>query len=133
MHRTELSEAESAEAPAAPASATSNIPLAEALKTYLGDKQALGLDSDTTSTYRRDTTPFVTNCKADCVEKISRQNLIDYMKWQRSQPLPKRKHSNPERTYHNRLINVRSFLNAFGVTKLFRKGEYNRRWMLKKG
>ena len=99
---------------------------------YLGDKEALGLDSATISTYRRDITPFVTNCKAGCVEKVSRQDLIDYMKWQRSRPLPKRKHSNPERTYHNRLINVRSFLNAFGVTKLFRKGEYRKRYHEKK-
>jgi hypothetical protein len=28
------------------------------------------------------------------------------MKWQRSQRLPKRKHSNAERTYHNRLLPI---------------------------
>src|SRR5712671_3178497 len=55
-----------------------------------------------------------------------------YMRWQRKQPLPKRKRSNPERTYHNRLINVRSFLDAFGVTKLFRKGEYRKQYHEKK-
>jgi integrase len=54
------------------------------------------------------------------------------MKWHHDQPLPKRKHGNPERTYHNHLINVRSFLNAFGVTKLFREGEYRKRYHEKK-
>ena len=123
--RTKLVEADSVEeVPVAPA--TKGTQLAEALKTYLSDLEALGRTNDTLTTYRRDITPFVQNCQAACIEDVTRQDLLDYMRWQRKQPLPKRKRSNPERTYHNRLINVRSFLNAFGVTKLFRKGEYRK-------
>jgi hypothetical protein len=128
--RTRLVEADSVED--VPAPATKGTPLAEALKTYLSDLEALGRTDDTLTTYRRDITPFVQNCQAACVEDVTRQDLLDYMRWQRKQPLPKRKRSNPERTYHNRLINVRSFLNAFGVTKLFRKGEYRKQYHEKK-
>ena len=104
--RTQLVEADSVEdVPAAPA--TKGTPLAEALKTYLSDLEALGRTDDTLTTYRRDITPFVQNCQAACIEDVTRQDLLDYMRWQRKQPLPKRKRSNPERTYHNRLINVR--------------------------
>jgi integrase len=106
--------------------------LPEALDNYLSDLEALGRTDGTLATYRRDITPFVQNCKAVCVGDVARQGLIEYMRWQRKQPIPQRKHANPERTYHNRLINVRSFLNAFGVTKLFRRGEYRKRYHEKK-
>jgi len=45
---------------------------------------------------------------------------------------PQSQAQQPELTYHNCLVNVRSFLNALGVTKLFRKGEYRKRYHEKK-
>lgn len=49
---------------------------------------------------------------------------MNFMGWLRKQPLPKRKHSNPERTYANKVGHVAIFLKAFGVEKLLKKSEY---------
>jgi integrase len=132
--RTKLMTGKSAQAPepALGPAPHEGTPLAAALEKYLSDLEPLGRHADTISTYRRDITPFIENCEAACIENVTRQDLVDYMRWQRKQPLPRRKHSNPERTYHNRLINVRSFLNSFGLTKLFRRGEYRKRYYEKK-
>ena len=37
--------------------------------------------------------------------------------------MPKRKHSNPERTLANKVGDVRIFLKEFGITKLLKKNE----------
>jgi hypothetical protein len=49
--------------------------------------------------------------------------MIDFMGWLRRQPLPRRRHSNPERTYNNKVGHVAIFLKAFGVSKLLKKNE----------
>ena len=53
----------------------------------------------------------------------NKQVLLNYTGWLRKQPVPKRKHSNPERTLANRVGDVRIFLKEFGVTKLLKKNE----------
>src|SRR2546429_6435796 len=50
-----------------------------------------------------------------CVEEVSKQDLLDFMGWMRKQPLPKRKHSNPERTYADKIGHVAIFLKEFKV------------------
>ncbi len=45
------------------------------------------------------------------------------MGWLRKQPVPKRKHGNPERTLANKVGDVRIFLKEFGITKLLKKHE----------
>jgi hypothetical protein len=45
------------------------------------------------------------------------------MGWLRKQPVPKRKHSNPERTLANEVGDARIFLKKFGITKLLKKNE----------
>jgi hypothetical protein len=45
------------------------------------------------------------------------------MGWLRKQPVPKRKHSNPERTLANEVEDARIFLKKFGITKLLKKNE----------
>ena len=49
--------------------------------------------------------------------------LLNYTGWLRKQPVPKRKHSSPERTLANRVGDMRVFLKEFGITKLLKKNE----------
>jgi hypothetical protein len=49
--------------------------------------------------------------------------VLDYMGWLRKQPVPTRKHGNPERTLADNVGDVRIFLKEFGVTKLLKKNE----------
>ena len=60
---------------------------------------------------------YVDECRGN------KQVLLNYMGWLRKQPLPKRKHGNPERTLANRVGDVRIFLKEFGITKLL-KNQY---------
>jgi integrase len=53
----------------------------------------------------------------------NKQVLLNYMGWLRKQPVPKRRHSNPERTLANKVGDVRIFLKEFGITKLLKKNE----------
>jgi len=46
------------------------------------------------------------------------------MGWLRRQPLPKRRNSNPDRTYANKVGYVAIFLKTFSVNKLLKKSEY---------
>ena len=46
------------------------------------------------------------------------------MGWMRKQPLLKRRHSNPNRTYNNKVSYVAIFLKEFGVSRLLKKKEY---------
>jgi hypothetical protein len=46
------------------------------------------------------------------------------MGWLRKQPVPTRKHGNPERTYANKVGHVAIFLKAFGASRLLKKSEY---------
>jgi hypothetical protein len=53
-----------------------------------------------------------------------KQDMLDFMGWMRKQPLPKRRHSNPNRTYNNKVSYVAIFLKEFGVSRLLKKKEY---------
>jgi|SRR5438876_987778 len=61
-----------------------------------------------------------------CVEEVTKQDLLDFMGWMRKQPLPKRKHSNPERTYADKIGHVAIFLKEFKVGHGLKKKEYPR-------
>jgi len=43
--------------------------------------------------------------------------MLDFMGWMRKQPLPKRRRSNPNRTYNNKVSYVAIFLKEFGVSR----------------
>jgi integrase/recombinase XerD len=57
---------------------------------------------------------------------VTKQDIIDFMGWLRKQPLPKRRNSNPERTYSNKVGYVAIFLKESGVSRLLKKKEYPR-------
>jgi hypothetical protein len=85
---------------------------------------ARGIEAESIRTYRGGVDPFVKNCKKATVEEVTKQDLIDFMGWLRKQPLQKRKHSNPNRTYFNKVSYVAIFLKEYGVTRLLKKKEY---------
>jgi integrase len=109
-----------------PVAAAKGTPLAAASEKYFANLESRGVDPKTIRTYRTAVDPFVANCKKSSVQEVEKQDLIDFMGWLRKQPLAKRKHSNPERTYNNKVGHVAIFLKAFGVSKLLKKSEYPR-------
>jgi len=94
--------------------------LAAALK-YFSNLEARGADSKTIRTYRTGVDPFVENCAKTYVEDVTKQDIINFVGWLRKQPSPRRKNSNPERTYANKVGYVAIFLKAFGVSKLLKR------------
>jgi hypothetical protein len=46
--------------------------------------------------------------------------MLEIMGWMRNQPLPKRRHSNPNRTY-NKVSYLAIFLKEFGVSRSRRR------------
>jgi integrase/recombinase XerD len=101
------------------------ITIESAVLTYFANLVAQGKDPKTIKTYRVAVAGFVTSCsKKKYVDEIEKQDLFDYMAWLRKQPLPKRKHSNPDRTYSNKLSHTVIFLKAFGKERLLKKSEY---------
>jgi hypothetical protein len=109
-----------------PLAVTKGTPMAQAPEKYFSNLEARGIDSKTIRTCRSAVDPFVRNCKKSCVEDLTKQDLLDYMGWLRKQPLTKRAHGNPERTYFNNISHVAIFLKSYGVTKLLKKSEYPR-------
>jgi len=101
------------------------ITLAAAAEKYFVNCEARGLDPETIRKYRAAVDPFVEHCGVTYVDECrdNKQPLLDYMGWLRKQPVPKRKHSNPERTLANKVGDVRIFLKEFGITKLLKKNE----------
>jgi integrase len=101
------------------------ITLAGAAEKYFANCEARGLDPETIRKYRAAVDPFVEHCGVTYVDECrdNKQPLLDYMGWLRKQPVPKRKHSNPERTLANKVGDVRIFLKEFGITKLLKKNE----------
>jgi hypothetical protein len=99
--------------------------LAAAAEKYFANCEARGLDRETIRKYRAAVDPFVDHCAATCVDEChdNKQVLLNYTGWLRKQPVPQRKHSNPERTLANRVGDVRIFLKEFGITKLLKKNE----------
>ncbi len=98
--------------------------IADAVTTYFQNLVAQGKDPKTIRTYRIAVDGFVASCAKTYIDQIDRQDLFDYMAWLRKQPLPKRKHSNPDRTYNNKLSHTVIFLKAFGKERLLKKSEY---------
>ena len=101
------------------------ITLAAAAEKYFANCEARGLDAETIRKYRAAVDPFIEHCGVTYVDecKDNKQVLLNYMGWLRKQPVPKRKHSNPERTLANKVGDVRIFLKEFGITKLLKKNE----------
>jgi integrase len=101
------------------------ITLAAAAEKYFANCEARGLDPETIRKYRAAVDPFVARCGVTYVDECrdNKQPLLNYMGWLRKQPVPKRKHGNPERTLANRVGDVRIFLKEFGITKLLKKNE----------
>lgn len=101
------------------------VTLAAVAEQYFANCEARGLDPETIRKYRAAVDPFVAHCGATYVDECrdNKQVLLNYMRWLRKQPVPKRKHSNPERTLANRVGDVRIFLKEFGITKLLKKNE----------
>lgn len=93
------------------------ITLAAAAEKYFENCEARGLDPETIRKYRAAVDPFVEHCGVTYVDECrdNKQVLLNYMGWLRKQPVPKRKHSNPERTLANRVGDVRIFLKEFGI------------------
>ena len=87
----------------------SKTSLATAAGRYFTNLEARGADPKTIRTYRSAVDPFVEHCDKTYVEDVTKQDIINFMGWLRKQPLPKRKHSNPERTYANKVGHVAIF------------------------
>jgi site-specific recombinase XerD len=98
--------------------------LAAASEKYFSNLEARGVDAGSIRTYRSAVDPFAKTCKKELIEQVEKQDMIDFMGWLRKQPLPRRRHSNPERTYNNKVGHVAIFLKAFGVSELLKKNEY---------
>ncbi len=101
------------------------ITLAAAAEKYFENCEAKGLDTESIRKYRAAVDPFVEHCGVTYLDECrdNKQVLLNYMGWLRKQPVPQRKHSNPERTLANRVGDVRIFLKEFGITKLLKKNE----------
>ena len=99
--------------------------LSAAAEKYFSNCEKRGLDSKTVRKYRAAVEPFIQHCGVTYADECreNKQPLLDYMAWLRKQPVPKRKHSNPERTLANKIGDVRIFLKEFGVTKLLKRNE----------
>lgn len=98
--------------------------LASAVELYFGNLEARKADSKTIKTYRLAVNGFVASCKKRYVEDIEKQDVLDYMRWLGAQPVPKRKHGNPERTMFNKVGSVAIFLKAIGKPALLPTTEY---------
>ena len=124
--RTKLSEQESPAQQTAPApgAIATGTPLAEAAETYFKNLENRGVDAESIRCYRSGVDPFVKHCKKATVEEVKKQDMLDFMGSMRKQPLPKRRHSNPNRTYNNKVSYVAIFLKEFGVSRLLKKKEY---------
>ena len=109
---------------AQPVAVTKGTPLVQASEKYFANLEARGLDAKSIRTYRTGVDPLVQTCKKACVEDVTKQDMIDFMGWMRKQPLPKRRHSNPNRTYNNNVSYMAIFLKEFGVSRLLKKKEY---------
>ncbi|HTC63849.1 MAG TPA: site-specific integrase [Candidatus Saccharimonadales bacterium] len=103
---------------------TSRTKIADAVVTYFANLLAQGKDPKTIRTYRYAVDGFVASCSKNYIDEIEKQDLFDYMTWLRRQPATKRKHSNPDRTYNNKLSHTVIFLKAFGKERLLKKSEY---------
>jgi integrase len=119
--RTKLSESELGAQPiAVVAPATDGTPLKKAAEDYFSNLEARGCDPKTIRTYRAAVDPFVAfmaECKKTMVQEVVMRHL-------RKQPLKKRRHSNPNRTYYNKVSHAIIFLKAFGKEKLLKESEY---------
>ncbi len=106
------------------ATASGKTTLLAAAAKYFSNLEARGLDAKTIRTYRTGVDPFVENCGKTYVEDVTKQDMINFMGWLRKQPLPKRRNSNPDRTYANKVGYVAIFLKTFSVSRLLKKSEY---------
>jgi integrase len=99
-------------------------PIAEAVTNYKKNLVSRGLDPKSIRVYTVAVDQFAESCSKQYVEDVTKQDMIDFSGWLRRQPLPKRKHSNPERTYFNKVGHAAIFLKAYGISGLLKKNEY---------
>ena len=92
-------------------------PLATASQRYFSNLEARGADPKSIRTYRSAVDPFIENCAKSYVEDVIKQDIINFMSWLRKQPLPQRKHSNPQRTYANKFGHVAIGHESLAVTQ----------------
>ena len=109
---------------ATPTGSEPRTTIESAVVTYFANLVAQGKDPKTIRTYRIAVNGFVASCSKTHIDEIEKQDLFNYMTWLRRQPATKRKHSNPNRTYKNKLLDAVIFLKAFGKERLLKKSEY---------
>jgi integrase len=110
--------------PVAVKSGEKRIKIADAVETYYSNLAAQGKDRKTVATYRYAINDFVKSCSKTFIDQIDQQDMYDFMAFLRKQPRPTRKHSNPERTYSNKVGHIAVFLKAFGKSRLLKKSQY---------
>jgi integrase len=101
-----------------------SITVADAVAQYFANLEAQGKAPKSVRTYRYAINGFAAVCLKTYIDEVTKQDLIDYMGWLRKQPQRARKHSNPERTYFNKVSHVAIFLKAFGKPNLLKSTEY---------
>jgi len=92
--------------------------LDSAVELYFANLEARKRDPKSISTYRVAVNGFVASCKKRYVEDLDKQDVLNYMRWFGDQPVPKRKHANPDRTMFNKVGHVAIFLKAIGKPRL---------------
>jgi len=100
------------------------VTIADAVSTYFANLEAQGKDPKSIRTYRYAIDGFVASCQKTFVDEIEKQDVFNFLGWLRKQPVRKRKHGNPERTYFNKVSHVAIFLKAFGKPNLLKSTEY---------
>jgi integrase len=103
---------------------TRRIKIVDAVSTYFANLEAQGKDPKSIRTYKIAVDGFVASCSKMFVDEIEKQDVFNYLGWLRKQPQRKRKHSNRERTYFNKVSHVAIFLKAFGKSNLLKSTEY---------
>lgn len=93
-----------------------SMTILEARDKYFADRK--GLDVKTVHSYNRAIKLFISSCKKTYLKDIDRQDMLNFVNWLRQQPVRKRKHANPSRTWANRVGDVVIFLKAFGKHNL---------------
>jgi hypothetical protein len=92
----------------------------DAIDLYFQNLAAMGKDPKTIRAYRNAVSQFRQSCTKQYVDAIGKQDLIDFMGWQRSQPQRQQRNANPGRTHFNKVNNVIIFLAAFGLRKILK-------------
>jgi integrase len=102
------------------------LTIGDAVIDYFRNLENQGKDPKTIKAYRVALNQFRQSCSKLCIDQITKQDVLDFMGWLRTQPRRARKSGDPNRTFFNKVNNVVIFLKAFGITRLLKKSEYPR-------